>query len=538
MLTVRFYDGAGWLGFSQPLTVLRAACAQDSGAELARAQEALASGYWIAGYIRYEPGAGDALAIGIFEPPSTEPPPEGHARCSPLLPLVTRAEYNDAIARIARRIYDGDVYQVNYTMPFAFSIEGDAQACWANVARRTGARYQAYVQDGNARILSWSPELFLRFDWPLLETRPMKGTAPNDRSDALSSEKNRAEHVMIVDLLRNDLQRICDGVRVIALETIERYPSFSTMTSRIEGRVLPGAGLASVFEATFPCGSVTGAPKRAAVATIAATEKYSRGAYCGTIGFLSPQRRGWWNIAIRTAQLDGSDGTYHAGGGIVADSNAEDEWHEAFLKTAFLQQPFELWETLRGDASAHVLEAHIARLRSSAARLQIPFDETMLREELERRRAARLLRVRLAHDGRLRILDEALVESGEREVDVVLSNETVNSRDPWLGIKSSWRPHHSRAWAHASERSAFDAMLQNERGEITEGSRTNVFAQIDGQLITPPLSCGVLPGVLRGELIAEGRVRERVIYAADLERIDALYVGNSARGLLRARLHR
>ena len=547
MLTVRFYDGAGWLCFARPVRVLRSYDAASSFRALDEAEAALRDGAWIAGYLSYELGAAcvaqpvrvtprPLLTLGIFGAPARDAPVEHRWSSSPLLPLSATKTYADAIAAIRRRIYDGDVYQVNFTVPFAMNVDGADDACWAAIARESGARYQAYLRDGSQSLLSWSPELFLRFDGTRVETRPMKGTARLDRRERLDDEKNRAEHIMIVDLLRNDLRRICDDVRVVRLLENETYPTFATMTSTIEGTVRTGATLREIVEAVFPCGSVTGAPKRAAIETIASVETSVRDVYCGSIGFLSPERRGWWNVAIRTAQLDDGCGTYHAGGGIVADSEADDEWNEVLIKTAFLARPFELWETLRGDAPANVVDAHLARLRESANRFGISFDETALRDDLRSHRDTTLLRVRLHGEGRWDVLAEPLEVPDE--VDVVLTDARVSSGDRWLSIKSSWRPAHRRAAASAAERGCFDGLLANERGEVTEGARTNLFVELDGTLWTPPRSSGLLPGILRETLIANGRARERVIRPPDLERSSALFIGNSARGLLRARLHR
>lgn len=478
-------------------------------------------------------------AIGIFDIPvrlatfETQP-----FALSPLLHTVSRDAYREAIAKIRRAIYDGDVYQVNYTVPFRVAIDGDPFSCWLALAQRTQARYQVYLEDGERRVLSWSPELFLAFDGARLTTRPMKGTSPPDDPAPLRDAKNRAEHIMIVDLLRNDLHRVCDNVHVEALCTIERYPTFATMTSTIEGRVRDGITLHEIFEAAFPCGSVTGAPKRAAMETIAALEDHPRGAYCGAIGYLSPQRRGWWNVAIRTAQFDRTIGRFDAGGGIVSDSLANDEWNEIAIKSAFLRtaERFELWETFAGEASHEVIRAHMARLSDAAERLDIRIDfDALQRHVASVLQPNELVRVRVALDGASTVRTEPLIRQ-EAIVDVRISSALVDSGDPWLRIKSSWRPAHRVAWKEAVENRCFDALLRNERGEVTEGSRTNVFARFGGVLTTPPLTSGLLPGILRSQLLAEGRVVERVLSVDDLRAADAIYVGNSARGLLQARL--
>ena len=533
--TVRLSDADGWLEFSHPRHVLRATDAAAFRSLFASAEAALASGLWIAGVIPYEHvGA----AIGVFDAPvahrTFDPKPFALA---PLLRTVTRDAYDTTISEIQRAIYDGEVYQVNYTVPFDAALEGDAFSCWFSLARQTQARYQAFVEDGNHRILSWSPELFLAFNGSKLTTRPMKGTSPPNDTAPLHDQKDRAEHIMIVDLLRNDLHRVCDDVRVSALCTIERYPTFATMTSTIEGTAREGTTLHEIFDATFPCGSVTGAPKRAAIETIAALEGRPRGAYCGAIGYLSPQRRGWWNVAIRTAQFEGTTGRFDAGGGIVSDSSADEEWHEIDVKRAFLNSAnVELWESFAADTSVVIVDAHLERLSASAKRLDIPLDVEALRRRIaQASQPAALLRVRVSLDGTFTVRCEPL-DIQPSVVDVRLSTARVHSGDPWLKIKSSWRPAHRIAWDEAQHHGCFDALLLNERDELTEGSRTNVFAQIGDLLITPPLESGLLPGILRARLLADKRAVERVLSIEDLRAADALYVGNSARGLVRARL--
>jgi len=535
--------------FERPHAVLRAETPADAQSALERADDALREGYWIAGLLSYELGGvlagmparapSGLLALGVFDEPTTEAiVPSGEPRIGPLRPLVDRAAYDEAIGQIARAIYEGDVYQVNLTVPFVFSFDADVVALYAALAARSGAPYAAMLEDDSRCVLSFSPELFLEFDGDTIVTKPMKGTARPDRIEDLASPKNRAEHVMIVDLLRNDLHRICDDVRVESLFEVERYPTFATMTSTIAGRSRPGTTLADVVRATFPCGSVTGAPKRAAMSQIARVERLPREAYCGSLGFLSPERRGWWNVAIRTAQLDRDHGTgrYDAGGGIVSDSRADDEWDEIAIKTRFfadLAQPFDLRETFAGgDESAR--ETHLVRLLRTAAAFGVPTDARVLRAKIAAADApATLLRVRLSFDGSVDVLIEPL-EPIDGPVRICISNVRVYSDDPMLAWKTSWRPAYDRAGAYARERSCFDALLVNERGQLTEGSRTNLFARIDGCLVTPPLADGVFPGILRERFLAQGVATERSLRPVDVRRAAEIYVGNSARGMLRA----
>lgn len=525
------------LRFEQPVEVLRASSPAEMAALFERADAALRDGYYVAGALFYEPGA----VLGIYTEPQRAELKDDRAAFafSPLRARIKYGEYARTIGQIHAAIRDGEVYQINYTVPFDGRFTGDAEAAYAFLARRSAAAYSAFVEYDGRAIVSLSPELFLRFDGSRIETKPMKGTATLDRRDDLRSAKNRAEHVMIVDLLRNDLHRICEGVAVERLFEEETYPTFVTMTSTIAGTLREGVRLAEIFRSTFPCGSVTGAPKRAAIDHIARFEGSPREAYTGSIGYLTPQRRGWWNVAIRTLQLDTQQGSarFDAGGGIVADSDARSEWNEIAVKSRFLRdaiEPFAFWETFASDGPAG---AHFARLAGSARDFDVVFDAERAAGLLAERKSAtrRLIKLRLHLDGELEILDEPL-HVPEDPVRVCFAPGAVDSTDPMLRYKSSWRPAHERAAAHAARNECFDALLANERGELTEGARTNLFLERDGRLLTPPLACGVLPGILRERLVSEGVAREQILRPADLASADAVYIGNSARGLMRATL--
>lgn len=294
-------------------------------------------------------GSAPLLSLGIFSAPFTLEPIESSSqdRISALLPVVSLDAYDRAVESILQSIYEGDVYQVNLSVAHAFSIDGDPERLWGSVCRTTGANFQAFVTDGERHILSWSPEAFLIFDENRMCTQPMKGTAPLHDAASLHSEKNAAEHLMIVDLLRNDLHRVARDVSVEALGTLEHYPTFLTMTSRICATLNPATTFEQIIDAMLPCGSITGAPKRAAIEEIARLETTPRGVYCGTIGYLSPERQGWWNVAIRTAQVEGTCGIFHAGGGIVADSRADDEWNENTHENRLSARPLDSCRTHR-----------------------------------------------------------------------------------------------------------------------------------------------------------------------------------------------
>jgi para-aminobenzoate synthetase/4-amino-4-deoxychorismate lyase len=540
--------------FEDPVDVWAPSTMEGAFDALARAQQALNDGYWIAGALSYEFGAlmhgvgsrstQPLLVLGAFREPvetAATASSEAFTLTAPL-PRVSGAAYEGAIAAILERIRDGEVYQVNHTVPFDAGFEGDPYALYRRLAERAAAKYCAYVEFDGRALVSISPELFLRFEGKRIATKPMKGTASLERVQDLHDEKNRAEHLMIVDLLRNDLHRICRDVRVDRLFEVERYPTFATMTSTISGELREGASLTEIFGATFPCGSVTGAPKRAAMQHIAALETHPRGFYTGSIGFLSPQRRGWWNVPIRTLQIEKDAGMarYDAGGGIVIDSDARAEWSEILLKSRFLRpacEDFSIWESFRGGTNPGDVEAHLRRLEKSATAFGIAVDFGALRAQIEainQTRSPLFVRVR-AYADRVDVAAEPLGTT-PAPVDLCMSRHRVDSADPLLRHKTAWRPVHTRAAQEARERGCFDAVLCNERGEITEGSRTNIFIRRGNTLYTPPLESGVLPGILRERLVSEGQAMERVLTQRDLENADAVYAGNSARGLLPARI--
>lgn len=352
------FSGADPRHFTRPAALFTAYDKDSAWAILTEVERLRAQGFALAGWISYELGYS---CVGLPEPRSGRPalpyvvlgafhPGESHRGGEPRLreaafslttprARLSYAEYEARLAQIAEELHRGNVYQVNQTLPFDFTFTGDPAAGFTVLAARTRAPYAAFVRLGDAALVSLSPELFLRFTGGRLTTKPMKGTASLDAIAELRSPKNRAEHLMIVDLLRNDLAKVSERTRVERLFEEELHPTFAALTSTISGDLRPGTPFSAIIRALFPCGSVTGAPKRSAMATIARTERWAREVYCGTIGYLLPNGEGEWNVAIRTLQLDSATGhgRFDLGGGIVADSNAADEWHELEIKGRFLQ---------------------------------------------------------------------------------------------------------------------------------------------------------------------------------------------------------
>lgn len=508
---------------------------------------------------------------------------EGPAGVAAMRANVDEAGFARAIEKIRDYIAAGDTYQVNYTYRLRFDAFGSMYALYARLRARQPVPYGALVglPDGRA-LLSLSPELFVRHDSGRLLARPMKGTAPafdDDaapdadaknaaRAKALSEDpKNRAENLMIVDLLRNDLGRVArtGSVGVPALFEVRRYGSVLQMTSTIQAQLRRDATLADVFGALYPCGSITGAPKRRTMEIIHELEPAARGIYTGAIGWIDPpspaltptsSRVGDFclSVPIRTLTLmRPQNGVRHGelgvGAGIVYDSEAGAEWNECRLKARFLTglaNQFDIFETMaatRADGCRH-LERHLARLQASCDYFGHPVDPG-------RARAAALQACADLPDGpqRLRLAvrpdGEIVVQTGalaplQEPVELLLSDTTTRADDLFLRHKTSVRSRYDAAWRAAERAGAFDTLFFNERGELTEGGRSNVFVRIGGRWYTPPLSAGVLPGVMRGVLLddpAWGAI-ECPISRAMLLRAQEVMVCNALRGALRAVLRR
>lgn len=458
-----------------------------------------------------------------------------------LSPALDENAYCQAVDRIQHWITEGDCYQVNFTFPLAFRWFGSPLALYARLRARQPVRYGGCVSDGQSAWVSLSPELFMARQGDEVRTRPMKGTAPRSVSaDVLrTSTKDRAENLMIVDLLRNDLGRVAENgsVQVERLFEIEAYPTVWQMVSEISARV-PGCGFEAILRALFPCGSVTGAPKIRAMQIAAELEHTPRGLYTGALGWLAPNGDFRLNVAIRTLalQADGR-GCMGVGSGIVADSVASAEWQECLLKGRFLSDAdpgLKLIETLRlAEGQFPSLAGHLARLRRSAACFGFPLDEAMLRAHLAALPKTGVWRVRVTLDkaGELVVAHFPLAPEPVGPRDAVMAATPIVSADPLRAHKTTERAVYDAALAGiAAQPAIFDMVFLNERGEVAEGARSSVFVERDGVLLTPPLSSGALPGVLRAELLASGRAREAVLMPADLA--DGFWLGNALRGLV------
>jgi para-aminobenzoate synthetase/4-amino-4-deoxychorismate lyase len=473
---------------------------------------------------------------------------------------VTRDEFDASIAAVQDALRAGESYQINYTFRLHFDVFGTPLALYRRLRKRQAVHYGALIAlpDGRS-VVSCSPELFVEKQGDLLRARPMKGTAPRDTDpEALRRDpKNRAENVMIVDLLRNDMSRVAvtGSVHVPVLFAVEPYASVWQMTSTIEARVIPGTSFAGIVRALFPCGSITGAPKYRTMQLIDEIESSPRGLYTGAIGWLDASGDFCLSVAIRTLVVDaaGKRGVLGIGAGIVLDSVAADEYEECLLKARFLtgaDPGFELFETTYAtrDEGIRYYARHAARLQASAAYLGFAFDERALAAQVEKQcaqfDAGTPYRMRIALDkrGRITITSAPLAPLPSDTVEVLLASDRgfapQSSGDPLLRHKTTRRADYDRAWKAAEAEGAFDMLFFNERGELTEGGRSSVFVQLDGKWWTPPVDAGVLPGVMRAVLIEELGAAERTLTMDDLQKAEALLISNALRGGLKARLRR
>lgn len=562
---VALQDGRRSLLFEDPVEVVAIDKPQDIENALRYISNGVNErGLYAAGFMTYEASA--AYDLATHQPPVDALPllwfglyrewqeletmvmPYGSYRVGEWQAALDWPAYRSAIEAIKSYIARGHTYQVNYTMPLTASFSGDAWTLYRDLTQSQQADYMAYLDLGRFVICSSSPELFFDRVGDQLYSRPMKGTARRGRTLdedrrqmewLQNSEKNRAENVMIVDMIRNDFGRIADtgSVEVPHLFTVERYPTVLQMTSTVSAR--SQASLPEIMRALFPCASITGAPKVRTMEIIKELEPQARGIYTGSIGYISPDQKASFNVAIRTVVIDRQENraTYGVGGGIVWDSQAEQEYQECFLKAQVLvkrRPAFELLETIRWteDEGYFLLDLHLQRLSQSAEYFNFPLDLVDIR-----RRLAELssefngpTRVRLLVDkkGDFTLQSSALKLPDQRQpLRVRLALKPVSSDNIWLFHKTTNRDVYEDA--RASWPWADEVILWNEAGELTEGTISNLVLDLDGRLVTPPLTCGLLDGTFRRYLLQNGEIQEQRLLLDDLYQSRKLYLINSVR---------
>lgn len=470
--------------------------------------------------------------------------------------LIDGTNYKDKISALKELIINGDTYQVNFTDRFEFDFNGDAVDLYFDLRQQQHVPFGAYINIGDSQILSFSPELFFRRNGKDITTKPMKGTSKRGKylnedvqlSEWLQNdEKNRSENLMIVDLLRNDIGRICEpgSVYVNEMFSVEKYETVLQMTSTVNGTLKIEIDYYEIFKSLFPCGSVTGAPKIRTMQIIHELEQQQRGVYCGAIGFISPEQEAVFNVAIRTIELTDGKGSMGVGSGIVFDSIPEKEFEECSLKAAFLltkQPDFQLLETILWKNGFLFLEQHLLRMKNSAEYFFIPFHRNNINDSLKLSERSfdpqKTYRVRLllSKSGSAFIEAKEIIEQQILPIIKIASDRT-NSNDKFLYHKTTFRELYNRYWEKAQTESIKDYIFLNERKEITEGAITNLFIQKNAKLFTPPLSCGLLNGVYRQEVLRTNpTASEKILTLADIHTADALYICNSVRGWLKVTL--
>ena len=580
--------------YRHPREIVTAMRGNEVAGALARIEALSREGLHLAGYLAYEAGlaleprlaalpshaTGPLVWFAAFDGYETIPAahvPEwlaenagpdrdgGTPAIGPLEPQVDLGDYERAFATLHAAIEAGDIYQANLTLPLAGSWRGDPLALYAALRPRAAAGYGGVIHDGARWHLSFSPELFFALDGRTVEARPMKGTRPRGRdpsedaalrADLAASTKDRAENLMILDLMRNDLSRVAEAgsVRVEAPFAVESYPTVHQMVSTVRATLPEGRSAIDLVRALFPCGSITGAPKIRAMELIAHAEHQAREVYCGSIGFLEPSGDAAFNVAIRTLRLDGGGrAVLGVGSAVVADSQALPEWRECLVKGGFVRESevrvageiasaasFDLIETMRftPEEGIALLELHLQRIGASAQALGFGFDRHAVRNAIQalcfEADSPSKLRLVVGRTGAFALELSELPEVLPEPATVAVLRLPVDSGDWRLRHKTSDRGFYDKGLELAHAAGAHEAILLRDDGLVTEGCFTNLFVERDGVLLTPPAALGLLPGVLRRSLIEEGRAIEAELKLGDLA--DGFLIGNALRGLLPARL--
>ncbi|MGJ8560196.1 MAG: aminodeoxychorismate synthase component I [Litorimonas sp.] len=530
------------LYFTDPVGIITHHMGDPVASLFSAIEAAQTDGKWVAGLFAYEFSAAleptlshlaghgtELVKLGVFDAPSDHPPADLLYRAETpgvaLHPQWTETDYLTRYEAVAKYLRAGDAYQINLTFPMRGLTKADAATLYAGFRRRQPGRYGAIVSLGGPDVISFSPELFFERRGSAMRMRPMKGTRPKSSNDDMTlDEKSRAENLMIVDLLRNDLSRLCEpgSVKVPELFAIEDYPTLVQMTSQVTGELRDDVRWSEIFHALFPCGSVTGAPKIRAMEIIHELEGEPRGPYCGAVGYIAPDGDAAFSVAIRTAVLDEGQLRYDVGSGVVLDSDGPDEYSECLLKAGIWSPgPTTQFETLRTGPEGPVrADAHATRL--GAALPEIAATQQPHRVRVDRRA-----------DGRITTTMGPLVDI-DTPLMLALSRYPLTPAVQRTDIKTSHRDFYDgeRDRVHALS-GADEVLFMGDDGLLKEGSFTSLFIQVGVRLLTPR-GPGLLPGVLRAELLEQGRAVEAQVTLAELLSADALFVGNSLRGLMPA----
>lgn len=565
--------------FKNPLKIIETSNINEIIQKIDEIEQEVNKGYYAAGYLSYEAGAAfhpfpikskaklPLLWFAIFNDKSEIPMNDqtdqinqtnqtDQAKNFTLTnwqPTLNYAAYSHEFERIKRDIEAGNTYQVNYTFRMRAQFSGNAFSFYQQLAHMQKANYSAYIDTGKFKILCASPELFFKWQDGILTTRPMKGTigrGDNEQNDAsnrewlFQSDKNRSENLMIVDLLRNDLGKIAEigSVSVSKMFNIEAYPTVFQMTSTVTAVSLKNLSFVQLFSALFPCGSITGAPKLSTLKIISEIEPDPREIYCGAIGYFGPNQEALFNVPIRTCWIDTMTGKaeYSVGGGITWDSQVHDEYNECFMKAKILthiHSEFQLLETIRLEAGQYtLLQKHLKRLAHAAVFFNFPINLFIIEKKLQEYGSAHPLGL---HKVRLLVFRNGNIEIESSEIEeiigiqpVYLASQPIISQNDFLYHKTTQR----QVYAPFKKQGFFDCLLWNERDELTEFTTGNLVLLINGEKLTPPLTSGVLAGIMRETLISKGEISEKLLMRDDLNKAHKIWYINSVRGMIEVNL--
>lgn len=566
-------DGPKWRYFENPIETLIVKSPQEISATLTRLDDFLKNGNYIAGFMSYEaaPGIDDALitkelekfpyaVFGVFDTYKTSenlPVEKTDYVLGEWITSQNEQIYCSNIERIKEHIAQGNTYQVNYTLRLNCTFKGSAFSFFKTLVNNQQSDYAAFVQFENFSICSASPELFFKLDGERIISRPMKGTACrgltysddiSQRDKLKSSEKERAENLMIVDMVRNDMGKICkpNSIEVKDLFKTERYPTVWQMTSEVHGKT--EASFSSIFKALFPCASITGAPKTKTMQLINDLEQTPRKLYTGSIGYFGPGRKALFNVAIRTAIIDNykSRVEYGVGSGIVWDSIDVMEYEECKIKAKVLTNTkvdFKLLETMLATKSKGIflLDYHLKRMRESAEFFNYPFNEKKIKEELAKiltgNSSDLKIRLLLAENGQIEIENSVYISPTRNTKKVLLASNPINSSDRYLYHKTTYRKAYHDAHEQIKRDNLDDVILYNEKGQLTESTICNLVVKQQGKYYTPPVVCGLLNGTFRQSLIDQKMVSEKIIFINDIEQAEQIFLINSVQQWVNIEFH-
>lgn len=528
--------------FTNPIKIITAFNFDELKTAFAKIEE-LKNQYYIVGYLRYNAFSGQSsnfplLYFEVFNSYNIYKTKNTKKLLLNPTPCVNFCEYSNAIKKIKEEIAKGNTYEVNYTYDFDVPFDGDELDLFNFLLSKQKTPYNFYIKNQYDTVLSFSPELFFEMQNNHILTKPMKGTIHRGKDkkedknliEFLKNDiKNRAENVMIVDLLRNDLGRIAKvgTVNVSKLFEIETHKTLHQMTSQIEADLKENTTFFDIFKAIFPCGSITGAPKISTMKVISHVEKGERNIYCGAIGMFSPKET-IFSVPIRILQKTNEQNNfkYRVGGAIVWDSNAQDEWEETLTKTKFLNDEFQIIETVKIENNSILFEKeHFRRMQKTAEHFGFKFKTPEIAKTDDG-----MLRILLNRDGEIKTELKKITPA--KTFKIAISPIIQNSKNEFLYYKTTYRPWYYDSFQRIKNGEIYDEIFFNEKGELTEGARSNIVLQLNGNLYTPPVQCGLLNGVFRQELLKNNKCTEKILYKKDLEKAEKIFCVNSVRGMV------